>query len=264
MRLVFADRVKETSTTTGTGNFTLAGAVLGFKRFFNHCTSGDRLFYTIASVDANGVPTGPWETGYGTYGPGSVDDRLERTELLDSSTVVGGVPQFVNFPAGTKHVWLDWPARQLNRTQFRDDNGNYGFGVGGVGQDPALQKIHVRGNVLVEPPTGQPSASYFLSGARWQYLSPELVGGDGYTVFGPDGTNVTYALLPTAIALESGRGLAFTNSNLLAEFSETHRIHGGVGAPNDADGYADGTIYVRQDGANCIYRKESGAYVVKI
>lgn len=95
MAFVIADRVKETSTTTGTGTLTLAGAVTGFQAFSaigNSNTTG----YAIIAVDADGVPTGEWETGIGTYT--SAGTTLSRG-LIASSTGA-----LVSFAAGTKHV----------------------------------------------------------------------------------------------------------------------------------------------------------------
>lgn len=92
---VFRDRVQETSTTTGTGNFTLAGAVDRYQRFSAVCSNGDTFGYFI-----EGAPgTGEWETGYGTY---SATDTLVRTDVVDSSN--GGAA--VSFSAGTKHVGM--------------------------------------------------------------------------------------------------------------------------------------------------------------
>jgi len=59
MPLVFKDRVKETSTTTGTGTLTLAGAVTGFQSFAA-IGNGNTTYYTIT----NGTD---WEVGIGTY-----------------------------------------------------------------------------------------------------------------------------------------------------------------------------------------------------
>ena len=95
MAFVIKDRVKETSTTTGTGTLTLAGAVTGFQSFSaigNANTTG----YGIIAVDADGVPTGAWETGIGTYT--SSGTTLSRG-LIASST-----GSLIDLAAGTKHV----------------------------------------------------------------------------------------------------------------------------------------------------------------
>lgn len=100
MPRISEDRVLETSTTTGTGDFTLAGAVTGFRAFSAVMTSpSDTCYYGIEAVDGSGVPTGEWETGLGTY---SAANTLTRTTVLESSN--GGAA--VNFSAGTKRVFI--------------------------------------------------------------------------------------------------------------------------------------------------------------
>lgn len=94
----FVDRVKETSVSTGTGDFTLAGAVTGYQTFdaaFGH--AGNYFYYCIEAVDGNGVPTGQWETGEGHL---SASTTLVRDTLLASST-----GSAVSFSAGTKNVF---------------------------------------------------------------------------------------------------------------------------------------------------------------
>jgi hypothetical protein len=100
------DRVCETSTTTGTGNLTLAGAVAGFRTFNSSgAAGGSDFYYLIEAVDANGVPTGEWETGIGKC---PTTTTLQRLVLLASST-----GSLVSFAAGTKRVHLTAPAYQL-------------------------------------------------------------------------------------------------------------------------------------------------------
>lgn len=107
MTLIIKDRVKETSTTTGTGALTLAGAITGFRAFSSVCTSpSDTCYYTIQGVDGSGVPTGEWETGLGTY---SASNTLTRTTVKDSSNS-GSV---VTLSAGTKQVFIDANASYL-------------------------------------------------------------------------------------------------------------------------------------------------------
>lgn len=105
MALIIKDRVKETSTTTGTGAFTLAGAVTGFRAFSSVCTTNDTCYYCIEAVDASGTPTGEWETGLGTY---SAANTLTRTTFSDSST-----GSAINFAAGTKNVYIDLTASSI-------------------------------------------------------------------------------------------------------------------------------------------------------
>jgi hypothetical protein len=98
MAFVLADRVKETTTTTGTGTVTLAGAQLGYQSF-SAIGNGNVTYYTIA-----GQGSAEWEVGIGTYT--SAGTTLSRTTVLASSNS----GSLVSFSAGTKDVWCDYPA----------------------------------------------------------------------------------------------------------------------------------------------------------
>ena len=98
MALVVKDRVNETSTTTGTGTFTLAGAVTGFQSF-SAIGNGNTTYYTIVLQGGT-----EWEVGLGTYT--SSGTTLSRTTVLSSSNS----GSLVNFSAGTKNVFCDYPA----------------------------------------------------------------------------------------------------------------------------------------------------------
>ena len=98
MAFVLADRVRETTTTTGTGTVTLAGAVTGFQTF-SAIGNGNTTYYTIA-----GQGTSEWEVGIGTYT--SSGTTLSRDTVLASSNAGSKV----NFSAGTKDVFCDYPA----------------------------------------------------------------------------------------------------------------------------------------------------------
>jgi hypothetical protein len=99
MPLVVKDRVNETSTTTGTGTFTLAGAVTGFQTFAA-IGNGNTTYYTIVLQGGS-----EWEVGLGTYT--SSGTTLSRDTVLSSSA--GGTTK-VTFSAGTKNVFCDYPA----------------------------------------------------------------------------------------------------------------------------------------------------------
>lgn len=103
MAHVIKDRVKETTTTTGTGALTLAGAMTGFRAFSAVCSTNDTLCYALQAVDGNGAPTGDWEVGVGTY---SGANTLTRGTVFASSNAGAAV----NLASGTKQVWIDLPA----------------------------------------------------------------------------------------------------------------------------------------------------------
>jgi hypothetical protein len=107
MALVVKDRVQETSTTTGTGTFTLAGAVSGFQSF-SVIGNANTTYYAI-------VGGTEWEVGLGTYT--SSGTLLSRDAILESSN--GGTA--VNFSAGTKNVFVTYPAE---KAVYQDASGD--------------------------------------------------------------------------------------------------------------------------------------------
>ena len=107
MALVVKDRVQETSTTTGTGTFTLAGAVSGFQSF-SVIGNANTTYYAI-------VGGTEWEVGLGTYT--SSGTTLSRDTILESSNSGSAV----NFSAGTKNVFVTYPAE---KSLYVDASGN--------------------------------------------------------------------------------------------------------------------------------------------
>ena len=100
MALVLKDRVKETSTTAGTGTLTLDGAVTGFQSFAA-VGNGNTTYYAIADN-----ATGAWEVGIGTYT--SSGTTLSRTTVLSSSN--GG--SLVSFTSNPKDVFVTYPSEK--------------------------------------------------------------------------------------------------------------------------------------------------------
>lgn len=103
------DRVREFSTTTGTGSFTLGGAINGFVTFASKVTVGNTVDYTISMGSQ-------WEVGTGTL---SGSTTLARTTVIASSNS----GSLVNFSAGTKEVTLTVAAYRLRRL---DQMGSFG------------------------------------------------------------------------------------------------------------------------------------------
>lgn len=147
MALVIADRVRESSTTSGTGTFSLSGAVVGYQTFSAAVGNGNTTYYTISNPG-----TTEWEVGIGTVSAG----QLARSTILDSSN--GG--SLVNFSAGTKDVFVTYPA---DKAVYLDSNGNVsplGTVNSGTWQGTAITV-----------PYGGTGATSFTSGA--------LIKGDG-------------------------------------------------------------------------------------
>ena len=96
MPFINADRIKETTITTGTGAITLAGAVSGFRAFYPTLSVGDTFKYFIVSTSGT-----EWESGLGTL---TASSTLERTTVQSSSNV--NPLTAVNFSAGLKEVGI--------------------------------------------------------------------------------------------------------------------------------------------------------------
>jgi hypothetical protein len=96
MALVLKDRVKETTTTAGTGTITLAGASTGYQSF-SVIGNGNTTYYAI-------VGSTEWEVGIGTYT--SSGTTLSRDTVLESSNS----GSLVDFSAGSKDVFVTYPA----------------------------------------------------------------------------------------------------------------------------------------------------------
>jgi hypothetical protein len=109
MAFVVNDRVKETSTTTGTGTLSLAGAVSGFQTFVAGIGNSNVTYYAI--VNDSGTE---FEIGIGTVTDAS-PDTLSRTTILESSNSDSAV----DFSSGTKTVFCTLPA---SKAVFEDNN----------------------------------------------------------------------------------------------------------------------------------------------
>jgi len=113
MALEIHDRVKETTTTTGTGTYTLAGAVTGFETFTANLDNSDTTYY--ACTDNT-----DFEIGIGTFT--SSGTTLARTTILASSNSNNAV----NWSSGTRTIFMTYPA---SKAVFLDASGNLSIGA---------------------------------------------------------------------------------------------------------------------------------------
>jgi hypothetical protein len=101
MAFITADRVKDTSTTTGTGNITVSGgAPSGYRTFSTVLSVGDTFYYCVT-----GQASSEWEVGLGTY---LSTNTFARTTVLASSASGSAV----SFSSGTKNVFITLPANK--------------------------------------------------------------------------------------------------------------------------------------------------------
>ena len=111
MALVINDRVKETSTTTGTGTLNLAGAQTGFDTFVAGVGNSNTTYYAIYNQG-----TSEWEVGIGTV-TDATPDTLSRDTVLSNSA---GNTSKITFGGGTLDVFGTMPA---SKTVYLDSTG---------------------------------------------------------------------------------------------------------------------------------------------
>lgn len=109
MAIVVKDRVRETTTTTGTGALTLGGAVNGYQTF-SVIGNANTTYYAISDP-----ASGAWEVGVGTYT--SSGNTFSRDTVFESSNS----GNLVNFGAGSKDVFITYPAE---RAIYEEPSGN--------------------------------------------------------------------------------------------------------------------------------------------
>lgn len=205
------DRVKQTATTTGTGDFTLSGSITGSVNFSAVCTTGDTVPYVIQLVDGAGAPAAEWEVGHGTY---SGANTLTRTSVLASSNAGA----LVNFSAGTKQVWIGfngtmagWLRERLmaNRTYYvrtdgSDSNNGLANTIGGafLTIPKAIDVICNTLDISSYDVTVQLGDGTYTAGAVFK----DIHGNGTVTIQGNSGTPANVIISTTsANAIESGQ-----------------------------------------------------------
>ena len=121
MAFVINDRVKETTTTTGTGALSLGGASDGFDTFATGIGNSNVTYYACVHATAD-----EWEVRIGTLDGDSSD--LTRTTVLTSSNSDSAV----DFSSGTKSVFCTMPA---SKVAYQDNSGNFIIGTDAAGTD---------------------------------------------------------------------------------------------------------------------------------
>jgi len=143
MALVINNRVRETTSTTGTGAVTFAGAVDGFQTFAAGIGNSNTTYYTISLNSAN-----EWEVGLGTLNGDS--STLTRTTVLESSNADSAV----DFAAGSKEIFCTLPAE---KAMYLDASGAGVGGLAAVVDDTSPElggDLDVNGNAIVSASDG--------------------------------------------------------------------------------------------------------------
>ena len=162
MALVLNDRVKETTTTTGTGTFTLAGAVTGFETFGTGIGNSNTTYYAVTLPGSS-----EFEVGLGTLSSDS--STLARTTIISSSNSDSAV----NFSSGTKTIFCTIPA---SKSVFLDASGK--GNLTSVSADLSVgDDLTVEGGVIAfKSNSGSPASLRMyceVSNAHYQTLQPQ-------------------------------------------------------------------------------------------
>ena len=242
MAFITADRVKDTSTTTGTGNITVSGsAPFGYRTFSTVMSVGDTFYYAI-----QGQATAEWEIGVGTY---ASSNQFARTTVLASSASGSAV----SFSSGTKNVFITLAAARTLQLKS-SDTPTAGSIPYGDGSTLSYSSVGTAGQVLVSGGSGSPTWS---SAGTGSVTSVAVSGGTtGLTTSGgPVTTSGTITLAgtlaianggtnstatPTAGTIPYGTGTALAYS--AAGTSGQVLTSGGAGAPTWTTVTGTGTV----------------------
>ena len=210
MALVLNDRVKETSTTTGQGTLSLAGAATGFETFVTGIGDGNTTYY-LAAHESDGT----WELGIGTITDAS-PDTLARTTVIDTSA---GNTTKIDFASGSKTIFCTLPA---GKAVFLDADGDVTLGA----------NLSVGGNLDVTG-TFDLSDSNFTNAGDIQLDS---ITGDGDT-----NTKITFSGSDVITVTAGGDNqVTFTNGAIVP--STDNDIDLGTSSVEFKDAFFDGTV----------------------
>ena len=252
MALVINDRVKETTTTTGTGAVSLGGAVTGFETFAAGVGNSNTTYYAIVHQTA-----AEFEVGLGTLDGDSSD--LTRTTVISSSNSDSAV----DFAAGTKDVFCTIPASKLI---FEDANNDATVG----------RNLTVTGDLTVSGDditmaTNTSGAALIGDGTNF---NPVAISGDisiaangtaaiGSGVIVNADVNASAAIAMSKTAFSAGTGVSLSTNTLNVDAAQTGitsvtntSLVVGRDSDNDIDFATDNNIIFRAAGADQIVLKD--------
>jgi len=239
MALVINDRVKETTTTTGTGAVSLAGAVTGFETFAAGIGNSNTVYYCIAhQTEAE------FEVGLGTLDGDSSD--LTRTTVISSSNSDSAV----DFSAGTKDVFCTIPASKLI---FEDANNDATIG----------RNLTVTGDLTITGDditmnTNTSGAALIGDGTNF---NPVAISGD--ITIAANGTTAIGSGVIVNADINSSAAIA---DSKLDTISTAGKVDIGAleidGATDIGGALADADLFIVDDGANGTERKMAASRIL--
>mgnify|MGYP003305472547 FL=1 len=206
MAFVLNDRVKVSSSDTGTGNLSLGSAIDGFETFAQGIGGNNETYYAIYHLSAN-----EWEVGHGTLDATAAN--ITRTNVLTSSNS----DNHVNFTSGTKYIFCTQPA---SKAVFEDVSNNVDVGnnitVGGTvdgvdiaTRDGILTSTTNTANAALPKAGGQMSGNITMAGT-------ETVDGRDLSV---DGSKLDG--IATGATAVGGANTVHFNDNVKATFGDS-------------------------------------------
>ena len=226
MAHVLNDRVKETTTTTGTGTIDLDGAETGFESFVSAIGNSNSTYYAIAHSTLN-----EFEIGIGTVTDAS-PDTLSRTTVISSTNS----DNLVDFSAGSKDVFCTLPASKA--VFFDPSSGSSDVAIGSRGTNPLA--LGITGTVLAVSEASD-VASVQIDGVTGTRIDMGTSGSRN-AVFFTDATQLEIArttdhpikfkinaneiarLISTELKLASGKKLTGGATNVDFTIQSEHRI----------------------------------------
>jgi len=202
MAFITADRVKDTSTTTGTGNITVSGsAPFGYRTFSTVLSVADTFYYAI-----QGQSTAEWEIGVGTY---ASTNQFARTTVLASSASNSAV----SFSSGTKNVFITLAAARTVQTDPSGTTPVAGSIPYGTGTAVSYSSAGTAGQVLTSGGTGVPTWTTVTGTGT--VTSVDVSGGTTGLTYsgGPVTTSGTITMAGTLTVANGGTGLTTTPAN---------------------------------------------------
>lgn len=207
MPLNVADRVRDTTTTTGTGTITLSGTPPTGYQSFSAVGNGNTTYYTVNAGSQ-------WEVGIGTYS--GAGPTLSRDTVLASSNS----GSLVDFAAGTKDVFCDYPASK----SISDGFGTLPIANGGTGATTAASALTSLGAYPASNPNGYTSNTGTVTSVAGTgtvngiTLTGTVTSSGSLTLGGTlSGVDLTSQVTGTLPATNGGTGLtsAGTSGNVL-------------------------------------------------
>ena len=204
MALVVKDRVKETTTSTGTGAISLAGAQPNFRTFASVLSNADTTYYAI--IDNTNLA---FEVGLGTYATSG--NTITRTTVLSSSNSNSAV----DFSAGTKDVLLTYPA---DKAVYEESDGSVLIENLELNAN-AIKSTDTNGNIQLFPNGTGFTELYGNTNAGTVRFNCEN-NSHGVTVQGPaHSASATYTVkLPDTLGLTQASGLVTSDANGVVNF----------------------------------------------